>query len=520
MSHAVNRSMTGGLTNDATLARALLGAIQAWPRGLNAPCLVSVEKSLTASEVLSLVQRQREHLKQVGVSPGDKVIVTTGRGHVFWIELLALWTIGAVAVPIEPDPGPIRLAAVIEKAAPKWQLGTLADLNDSRLCLIRHPLDSSRVTDPEGALTGIDDILPDDLAVILFTSGSTGEPKGVALSHRAVLGNARATRDKIGLRSSDLLGAAIPFRFVSALSHFLVSMLSGASYAGTDARLPPAEFVQYLLSVGCTAYGGSPLQARWIADWLDQPSAYPAACRLRWIMCSGDYFQESIGRRLMRHIPDCTLIIAYGLTESAGRMCCRVITSAEDLGAGGTVGSPIDGLALNVFDDDMTQCPPGKAGKIFVKGAYLFGGYVGSQSTSSRPSGEAWFETGDYGHSAPNGDIVLQGRSDDVFKVAGVKVSGVVIAEALLSSGKYADVAIVPRRYPRVGSVPHVYYVPATAHPFSLQKTMRYLRGRLPPSHLPWGFSELSEIPRTGSGKIDRRALRSAIAGRLSASGD
>jgi acyl-coenzyme A synthetase/AMP-(fatty) acid ligase len=192
-------------------------------------------------------------------------------------------------------------------------------------------------------------------------------------------------------------------------------------------------------------------------------------------------------------------------------MCCRVISSAETLVAGGTVGSPIDGLTLDAFDDDMTRCPPGEAGKIFVKGAHLFAGYVGGQSMSPRLSHDDWFETGDYGHRTLDGDIVLQGRSDDVFKVAGVKASAVVIAEALLSSGTFADVAVVPRPHPRVGSVPHVYYVPSPLHSFSLQKTMRHLREQLPSCHLPWGFTEVSAIPRTGSGKIDRRALRSAV---------
>jgi len=504
--------MTSQVGGDVALAPALLSAILAWPRGLDTPCFVSAERSLTAAEVLARVWRRTDHLKKVGVLPGDFVMLITGRGHQFWIDLLALWTIGAVAVPIEANPTSARLTAVIAKALPKWQLGSFLNLSDSRLRKIDDQLNSPGAVDLQGTLTTIHDTASRDLAIVLFTSGSTGEPKGVALSHRAALGNALATRDVIKLGSSDVLGAAIPFRFVSALSHFLVCILSGACYAGTDASLSHGEFIQYLLSVGCTAYGGSPLQARWIAEWLEHPAAIadPHNLKLRWIMSSGDHFSESVGQRLMQQLKGCTLVVAYGLTESAGRMCCRVVSSAADLRSGGTVGRPIEGLALDVFDDDMTRCPPGEPGKIFVKGAYLFEGYLNGHSMVRLTDG-GWFETGDYGHKTLTGELVVRGRNDDVFKVAGVKVSAVMIADALLSSGKYADVAVVSRPHPRVGNVPYVYYAPLVGESFNLRETMRFLREQLPASHLPWGFSEVAVIPRTGSGKIDRRALQSVI---------
>jgi acyl-CoA synthetase (AMP-forming)/AMP-acid ligase II len=82
---------------------------------------------------------------------------------------------------------------------------------------------------------------------------------------------------------------------------------------------------------------------------------------------------SDVGRRLMRHIPCCTLVVAYGFTEAAGRMCCRVVALQSDLGESGTVGCAIDGLKLEIFDDDMNTCLPGEIGRVFVRGKYLFG---------------------------------------------------------------------------------------------------------------------------------------------------
>lgn len=229
---------------------------------------------------------------------------------------------------------------------------------------------------------------------------------------------------------------------------------------------------------------------------------------LRWIMSSGDYFPEEVGRSLMRNIAGCRLVVAYGLTEAAGRVCCRVVDQPDKLGDNGAVGNVIDGLEIEVFDEHMGKCPPGETGKLFVKGNYLFSGYVNDTAKSADAYDGEWFNTGDYGCKTDYGTLTIRGRSDEVFKVAGVKVSALVIAEALFSSGMFADLAVVQHPHATLGSIPYVYYTVLANRVFDRGTIMRHLRSHLPSSHLPWKFIQVERIPRTGSGKIDRRELQ------------
>jgi long-chain acyl-CoA synthetase len=510
-----NNVRTGIIRSDDGLAAAIFGSVLSWPGGLDAPCLIDANETMTARRVMTEVASRIARLRNAGVQKHEVVLVPTGRRHKFWLDLLALWVIGAVPVPIESHPMGERASIVLQKSCPRWQLGLVDGVPVSHVPSIADELELEEHPILEDVVWDITPTDPDDVTIILFTSGTMGEPKGAALSNRAVLGNAVATGRLIGLRSTDVLGTAIPFRFVSALSHFVVSILSGTRYAGTEISFTQTEFVQYLLETGCTCYGGSPLQARWIAEWLEgnvlgQQNGQKEI-NLRWIMSSGDYFPEDVGFRLMQLIPDCTVVVAYGLTEAAGRMCCRVLTQGIRSGEDGAVGSAIDGLELEAFDDDMNKCSPNEIGKIFVRGKYLLRGYINDLQTTSRAFREDWFETGDYGQKTDAGIIYLRGRSDEVFKVAGVKVSSAVIASTLLATKMLADVVVVHRDHPKLGYVPHVYYVLAAGAMFDLRKVMRFLRERLPSSHLPWGFSPIDRIPRTGSGKIDRRKFRQVI---------
>jgi long-chain acyl-CoA synthetase len=497
------------------LAPLLLQAIVSWPGGPNGNCLVAPGRTLTAKQVLSQVFARADTFRKQGVSPQDVVLLGTGRGHLFWLDLLAVWVVGAVAVPTEGDPDRSRLTIVLEKAAPDWQLGSIVGMTSAEVKVL--DFDDDDECSRSDSYSSCD-ALPeteDPVAAILFTSGTTGEPKGVVLSHRALAGNALAAKNKLGLRSTDTLGAAIPFRFVSALSHFLVCMLAGTCYAGIETTFSPREFIDYVLGSGCTAYGGSPLQLRWIAEWLElqQSNGMDPRFRIRWLMSSGDFFFEEIGHRLMRQMRECSLVVAYGLTEAAGRMCCRIINDPSELGHDGLVGDPIDDYELEAFDDEFGRCDADEPGRIFVRSSYLFSEYANDAKRTSQVMTDGWLETGDYGYKDRRGAIHLLGRTDEVFKVAGVKVSTIPIVLALLEMDLFTDVAVTKEAHPTIGSVPYAYIVLAPGRAFKRSEAMQFLRQRLPTSHLPWRFVRIDRIPRTGSGKLDRRALM-ALTGR------
>lgn len=343
--------------------------------------------------------------------------------------------------------------------------------------------------------------LPPDIAAILFTSGSTGQPKGVMLRAAALLNNAIRTTDRIPLRLGDRLAIAIPYHFTSAICHFLAAMLRGATLVCSSRRHLPAEFLEFLTGAAPDAFGGSPLQLRWLSaagDGLPQS--------LRWAMSSGDRLPADVTRALRRNGSGPDVIIAYGLTEVAGRLC--ILDPALALEHPDSVGTPLPGLTITIRDSDGNACADGEIGEVHVAGDTLFSGYLDSPAISRASFRHEEFRTGDIARME-GGMLRLLGRNDDVFKVAGIKVSAAVISDALMATGILLDAAVMPAEREAIGAVPEAWVVPRDpSNPPDRRSLLRHLRSVLPPNHLPAAIHVVSEIPRVGSGKLDRSALQ------------
>lgn len=396
----------------------------------------------------------------------------------------------------------MRLRSVITKAAPAAVLGRFTDVEADLAALPWLPeLDEPSGTAPDLVPVPVS---PDQPALILFTSGSTGAPKGVLLPHRVLLGNARATAGVIGLDASHRLFLGIPFEFVSAISHFLVTLLVGGTFVGAERRFLPAGFWRAVEDSGADAVGGAPIHARWLAE-----AAAEAPLPLRWMMSSGDHLPADVIDSLRASLPDLHLIVAYGLTEVGGRFC--ILTPADYAEHRGAVGRPIPGLDVFVESDAGIRAEAGEVGAVFACGNWVFSGYIGDPAATAAVLDERGFRTGDLGHLDAQGCLTLSGRADDVFKVAGEKVSTQLIAAALMATERFADVAVLPVDIPALGQAPQAVYVLKPGAAFDKSTVIAMLRHQLPATHIPVGWTETTAIPHTGSGKVIRPKLRALI---------
>jgi acyl-coenzyme A synthetase/AMP-(fatty) acid ligase len=312
---------------------------------------------------------------------------------------------------------------------------------------------------------------------------------------------------RAGLQASFRLGAAVPFHLISAFSHFLIAIASGSTYLGTDGVLTSGDFLRYLTDCRITACAGSPLQVRWLCEAAPR---HPAAAQLRWLLSVGDHLSEDLIDQAHVALPACDIVVGYGLTEAAGRVCMRIAKRAHAGGDAG-VGRPILGCRVSAFNDSGSPLAHGEVGTLYVKSAWLLTGYSGEIDASLGRAPPDWLCTGDTGYLDASGNVFIVGRDDDLFKVGGLKVSAVRIQDALLSLGRFRDVAVTSRDL-GMGRVPIVLYVPRENTGLDKCAVMQALRRILPRNHLPWDFVEVSAIPRTQTGKVDRRraALLSA----------
>lgn len=450
--------------------------------------------------VLNSVNARARQLHELGVQSDDFVVLLCGQGSQFWIDLLAIWTLGARAVPIEPDLDADHAKNVVRVTGAKWLAAA-----DAPECLA----ELTPLPDQPGAAEAIRSSpqLPfgrvrssDEVACVMFTSGTTGLPKGVPLTHQQLGLNLLAALSRIQLQSDDRMMVATPFRFMSAICHFMAAMVSGAAFFGDERKLGPKDLIAQVAGQEITAFGGSPFHLRFIgmagADRLPH---------LRWVMSSGDHLPLSTITDLQSNFSDLAVHVFYGMVEVGGRMCSlppeHVATKA------GSVGVPLPGLAVDILDESGSAVAAGEIGELHVKGAYSFRGYLNNQAATNDVISDRGFRTGDMGYQDEDGFLFLAGRSDSVFKRSGQKVSAQVVTDQLIELGLYDDVWVGSRTDEVQGRVPVVYFVCEESEPPVESDVLRALRESIPTNHLPGAFVRLRSIPRTGSGKVQRQKL-------------
>ncbi len=443
---------------------------------------------------------RRRSFADRGVGEASRVIVVSGRGSLFWIDMLATWSLGGIVVPLGPDLSERHAAEILRSGKPEFCVGSFSATLPSFSELQKLPETYSQ--NWAGAEVGleIEAVNTSDLAALCYTSGTTGVPKGVRVRHEMISGNMFATQSRILLRPTDRLFIAIPFRFISSISHFLVSILAGAAFHGTEATQMPRDLLATLEDLDITAFGGAPVQVRSVSQVA--ANRLPA---LRWVMSSGDHLSPDVIESLRETRPEIAINTVYGLTEVAGRLCTLAASLIGE--APGAVGTPIPGMEIQVRRDDGSVCSVGETGHVYARGRYCFDGYVGNDAATEKALGPHGFRTGDLGYLDRNGQLSLAGRSDSVFKRSGIKVSCLPIADALMETSLFKDATVMPRDDDLSGAVPVAYVVLKDGVEFNRGSIMKTLRSMLPANHLPADFVQVEQIPRTGSGKVLRGEL-------------
>ena len=455
---------------------------------------------MTSGNFLSRVAGRQEILQEAGVSAGDHVITASQRREDFWVDLIAMWGFGCVIVPVDPNTPADKLSVIADKASPTAIAWTDGPVPEQFRKLVKVP-DEQRISDAPVVVAKTE---TDDLCSILFTSGSTGTPKGVALSHRSISGNCLSTLEALDIASDDRLLISIPFHFTSAICHFLAAGYAGITLISIEKKLFKADLFNALKDNKATCFGGAPIQLCWISE-----CAAEAQLSLNWVMSSGDHLSVSVIKKIQKYLPSTKIYTFYGLTELGGRFCClkpELINCAV-----GSVGKAINGLSVTIRDEKGREVSQGEVGEVYAEGGYLFDGYIGAPKITQACLGPRGLATGDLGYLDEMGLLWLSGRTDDIFKSSGQKVSLVPITDALMKTGQFEDVAVVACEHPIAGHVPYVFYVSRQASEPDRYEVMKQLRKILPANHLPQGFSEIKAIPRTGSGKVRRQDLKALL---------
>jgi amino acid adenylation domain-containing protein len=380
-----------------------------------------------------------------------------------------------------------------------WQRGR-------RLVMLDDPVGGTELqsgSPPEGIATA------DNLAYVISTSGSSGDPKGVMVPHRAISNTLRWRQRAFPLNGSDRVLVTFSFAFDASIFELFQPLLGGAAVVFPDADLggDPARIISAVRRYRITVLGVIP-------SWLSLLASDPelAECRsLRWVFCGGETLPAHVVERIRRCLA-VEINNMYGPTETA--MEATFLTCSP--GRPTSVGRPIANVRAYVLDDAMQPVPSGAAGELYLGGAGLARGYVHNPGLTAEcfvPDpfatlpGARMYRTGDFCRWLPDGTLELLGRRDRQVKLHGQRIELGDVEAALLDTAGVREAAVALWE-DQLGAKRLVGYVTLQSSGATSSKRLRHdLSRRLPQYMVPSAFIFLDGLPKTVGGKPDRRSL-------------
>jgi amino acid adenylation domain-containing protein len=428
------------------------------------------------------------------------------------VAVLAILRAGSTYVPLDPGYPAERLELMVSDA------GVHTVLVEPGAIVAFPP--QVRVIELTAELFAGDEPLdvmvqPQNLAYIMYTSGSTGVPKGVAISHTAMRNTIAWMQDAYPLRPGDVVAHKTSISFTDSIWELLWPPLIGAQIAviSENDRRFPRRLLQALRQYEVAVTQFVPAQMRLFLDEVERAGEVDPLPSLRWVFNGGEALPPSLPREWFRHFPRTRIANAYGMTESAIYGTNYVVEPAEHESVV-LVGHPIANERAYVLDHDLQPCPPLCIGEIHLAGESLARGYHGRPDVTADcfvpdpfgPPGSRMYRTGDLGRRLPTGEILCLGRVDRQVKVRGARVELGEVEAALALHPAVRQGVVVARRTGTDCQL-DAFYTWRGSDP-GPRALLRFLSGKLPSFMLPVSFVAVEALPLTVNGKIDRDRLQ------------
>jgi nonribosomal peptide synthetase DhbF len=486
----------------------------------DATALVTGDAELTYAELHAASSRLARHLMGLGAGPERVVAVALPRGEMMITALLAVVKAGAAYLPVDARYPAERIGFMLADASAVLVVtdaATAALLPDTGVPLVvtDDPATAAAVDGLPGALVADADragaLWPGNAAYVMYTSGSTGAPKGVVVTHQDVVSLAR---DPVwGGGGHERVLVHSPFTFDASTYEVWVPLLGG----GTCVVAPAGE-----LGVGGLAevIGSSRVTAVWLTAALfdvvvaDEPGLLAG---LRVVLAGGDVVSGEAVARVAQACPGVAVVNGYGPTETTTFAALHVMAPDVAAGMAGQVvpiGRPVTHTRVFVLDEFLCPVGVGVQGELYVAGAGVARGYAGRGGlTAGRfvacpfgPAGERMYRTGDVVRWRADGQLIFVGRSDDQVKVRGFRVEPGEVEARLAGCVAVSQAAVIVRE-DRPGDRRLVAYVVPAGGAVDVGVLRSHLAGVLPEYLIPTVFVQVDGLPLTANGKLDKSAL-------------
>jgi long-chain acyl-CoA synthetase len=481
------------------------------------PALISRGSHTTFGELQDQVARLRGGLVRLGVEPGDRVAIVANNNWYFVVSYLATLGVGAVAVPLNPQAPTSAMShelsnvgAVAVIAGPSAK-GQVAELDNSGLPALRHRIGAGFTPEDGTSLDELMDGEPkplverteDDLAVLVFTSGTAGAPRAAMLTHGNLLVNLRqmAAASDDGPGPDDIGFGVLPMFHIFGLNVVLGITLATGSAVVLIERFDPLSALEAVDKHRITMMSGPPNMWAAFAGLTGVSPSMLASVRLA---TSGAAklapevavaMEERFGVKVQE---------GYGLTEAS-----PVVTSGLGIDAPvGSVGVPVPGVEVRLIDLEGTDVLVGDVGEMLVRGPNVFKGYWEDPEATRRvldPDG--WLHTGDLAVVDDDGFLYMVDRIKDLIIVSGFNVFPAEVEDVLLEHPAIEAAAVVGVPHPHTGEAVRAYVVARDGLSIEEDDVVDFVAGRLARYKCPNKVTFVEELPTGLTGKVLRRSL-------------
>ncbi|KFE52183.1 non-ribosomal peptide synthetase [Pseudomonas syringae] len=471
----------------------------------NATALMVDGQTLSYAELDQQVAQLAAGLRAEGVSQGGVVAIALPRSFAQVVSILASWQAGAAYLPLDPAWPHARQQLIIEQAGASLVLGALEPqgLTGCKAMSFSEALQRGGQRSPVVAT-----VSPEDVAYILFTSGSSGLPKGVVVEHRQLLNYTTGVSRQLGL------DACRHFAFGSTVAADLGNTtLFGALYNGATLHIADdvtmqdsqlfADFIQRR-KIDCLKIVPSHLSAL-----LDAPQATLPAV----LVLGGEGMSAGLVERVLQLRSDCRLFNHYGPTEATVGVLVHPVTLADAQLPGIGLTQVLPNNQVYILDAQQQLVASGELGELYIGGQQLARGYLGQTQGEDQVfidnpfvPGERLYRSGDLARYRASGGIQLYGRRDQQVKVRGFRIELAEIEAQILQLPDVSEAVVM---LDQVSGEPVAFVVPAPGVALDdLASLTAQLTQRLPAVMLPGRIQPLERMPRLANGKVDRQALQ------------
>lgn len=490
---------------------------------------------LSYAELRKRVDQLAAALIDLGIAKGDRVAIWAPNCWEWVVALLGLQSAGAVLVPLNTRYKGIEAADILRRSGSRLLFTVEGFLGNDYVSMLADPAvgelpDLERIvllndsgTRPDGIST-IDELVASsstpstavdervasltggDLSDLLFTSGTTGSPKGVMVSHAQTLRAFGDWGDIVGLESTDRYLVINPFFHAFGYKAGIISSLLAGATLVPVATFDLPTVIDLIESEQISVIPGAPTIYQ---SLLNHPGFDPArATSLRLAVTGAAVVPVELVYQMRDTLGFDTVLTAYGMTEACGiATTCRREDSAETIA--GTSGRAYPGVEVRVIGEDGETLPPGEAGEVVVRGYNVMSGYFDDpKKTAETIDEDGWLHTGDVGIMDEDGYLRITDRIKDMFIVGGFNAYPAEIERLLLVHPDIAQVAVVGVPNERMGEVGYAYVVAAQGTVPDPAEIITWAKANMANYKVPGTVEVVPELPLNASGKVLKFELR------------